>query len=1159
MAKNSPNDKIVIQNGSISFSVADVVSAIQMSENIQYQILNSIEESNKKLLESSILKVKLRSKKLSAVRDIVSDHITSLMEVINSVVVGFTSNSNTNSLETIKQMFGYMEEKQAILDDNGRPTGREKVISSRFLLIDGLIAVMGVFDKTAKFIETIAKSDMGIANMLFLKRKISIFTRNIFSLSEFALKELVKMSSMVDRDTIDALMGPETTLNETSSERIAQKATEKGITKEFTKDVNHNKTQTTKKYGILEVMEKYLNLGNMLNNMELPNIIKTFVKLKLYGVQIKMLISNIKQICAAYADRKTVEDIQIFGESFEIVADSIQHMDVVVSSLVDFGKTLNKNKRRIRRALNLLWNPEEKVSSEDAKDIIMGKDVSILTYLVGILNSPQYSKFKDKRTKNKIEEVQETIEDFIKSLLVVADLGKPAIWLRIKLANSSVKTLGKLLSGLCKLAEEMVNGDNFSVETFENANKILKEVKEFVSNLRSIALNICLIGVLSLAAIVLLVPTILFVVMLAGFIKIINYIGELLDENTIKEINNTIGNISSIILKLALIALATIVLGVISIIAIPAMLPAILFVLLMTLFIVVISKLLDAIDNSVDIMSLLKVLAVLGILAVMALAVLVINNIGEKIKILNVLSAMGGILVSIIFCTLIGIAAVALSAIAIPAMIGIGMTLLMIGMIALVALALQGILSVKLNKKEVQDKIKDIMSCAKLAISAILVDDTEEPEEQGGWLARGLKFIGGAAIELITIILRFATLSMIFLCVGLIFFIAKSLSSLQNIKLDAEKIKSTVKTVIEVGKSIPALLFEKQEEGEKDESKGGPLSALFDFLGGTFQRIKTFIDIIISVPVLLACMMNVGIVMLIANMLNKLSEITIDDNINKKVKQIIDVAKNVSDLVLGKPAEKPKEAEPQGFWGKLGSFAKKAGNFVKGVVGGVLELGENILSGTVLASVLPNIMILSQVVDAIKAISELQFNKTEIEQRSQDIVSLAKYISSVVSGNDSGVSTIDEDKVEAFEDYVDAAVKYVDCLNKIDINKVKTVADMYSKMAEFMDKLQGAPIDDIADALVNKISPALSEISETMSDKTERKISSPVDIMQYHTNNSLGLSEEAASTEKTTVAEMGKSQNSNTSIDYKGILENIEDLLEQIKNKLNAQQPLTTF
>jgi hypothetical protein len=271
--------------------------------------------------------------------------------------------------------------------------------------------------------------------------------------------------------------------------------------------------------------------------------------------------------------------------------------------------------------------------------------------------------------------------------------------------------------------------------------------------------------------------------------------------------------------------------------------------------------------------------------------------------------------------------------------------------------------------------------------------------------------------------------------------------------------------------------------------------------------------------------MTVGAVFVVAKLLNSISTMEYNDP-KAKLETIIGTAKSIGEIITRPVKQTSGENGEETKWDKVKNFVGNTG--IGRMIGGAVEIMKNIGSTGIIASILPNIMMLSTVVDLIKSINELVV-PSDISTKVSSIIEAAKLVSDQV-GESSNVQSIDENKVKVFGKYVDDSVKYFKGINDLKVENVKSLADMYIKMGEFMDKLQDAPISEIADALVNKISPALSDIN----------------------NN---LDKQSNPTQQTEQQQVVQQAPQNTQqvqqVDYTSILENIEDLLSNIKQKLN--------
>jgi hypothetical protein len=317
------------------------------------------------------------------------------------------------------------------------------------------------------------------------------------------------------------------------------------------------------------------------------------------------------------------------------------------------------------------------------------------------------------------------------------------------------------------------------------------------------------------------------------------------------------------------------------------------------------------------------------------------------------------------------------------------------------------------------------------------------------------------------------------------------------------------------------LLNTRDNNGKKDESKRGLLTNIISMIS---PGAANLIEAILSFAFVLTTLMTVGMIFFMAKLLNKIGELEFNDP-TENIKNIIKTAKNISNIILSPTNGEPAKDDAS-KWDKFKNFIGNTG--VGKLVNGAIDVVKNIGSAGVLATILPNILILNSVVDLIESINKLTI-PSDISTKVSSIIEAAKLVSDQVSES-SNVQSIDEDKVKVFGKYVDDSVKYFKGINDLKVENVKSLADMYVKMSQFMDKLQDAPISEIADALVNKISPALSDINNNLD-----KQSNPTQ----------------QTTQQPVVQQVPQNTQQVQQVDYTSILENIEDLLSNIKQKLN--------
>ena len=109
-------------------------------------------------------------------------------------------------------------------------------------------------------------------------------------------------------------------------------------------------------------------------------------------------------------------------------------------------------------------------------------------------------------------------------------------------------------------------------------------------------------------------------------------------------------------------------------------------------------------------------------------------------------------------------------------------------------------------------------------------------------------------------------------------------------------------------------------------------------------------------------------------------------------------------------------------------------------------------------------------------------------------------------------------------------------INKLDTDKLVKYSDMWAKMTEFMTEIKNLNIEELSDAIVNKIAPAMSDIS------------SNVDKMSGSAQT-VSLAQPNPPTPPSSTANdptANKVTNAPEPIDYTSILQGIKDAVEDI-------------
>lgn len=573
--------------------------------------------------------------------------------------------------------------------------------------------------------------------------------------------------------------------------------------------------------------------------------------------------------------------------------------------------------------------------------------------------------------------------------------------------------------------------------------------------------------------------------------------------------------------------------------------------IIMVLLLMIILPLLNVVEKILSSMNLKNILLAtisillltiqFGLIAILLSSVLIATTVSLLINPELLLRTLIYTVLIAVFMTIVGYIFAFVGA---PVLIGISLFTLSLAVFTVaigLLIILSGLLAI-LAEIDVSSYISPAVKNTIALISAIneiiyfMTWGIYEPENDKSGFSQfvdvALKGLG----EIGLLIVMFGKLVIAFLSVTLIIMLAGmlKLTSMLNVKNWAKQSLINVSALFylinEIIRSINNPIDFELEDSKDSYNRKGFINNLLNFIS---PELSGLFSAILSIPILIVSIISVGLLFAIGGMLKKLGELQISDNIMITVKNILGTVRNISDLVLAPNEEIPVNKEDGGS--KWEKFKNVINNTAVGkVVSAVIDMIPSLGTAGILATILPSVLMLGSIVDVIKSINELVI-PPDINNKVSDILNVSRMISSQVY-EDGDVQTIDEDKVKSFGKYVDDSVKYFKNINNLDVSKVKSLGEMYDKMGRFMDKLNDAPINEIADALVNKISPALSDINNNLDKKPNNQITE-------HVTNPVT---------QTTQPNIQMPQQ----IDYTSILENIEDLLEKIKQKMNIDAQL---
>lgn len=299
--------------------------------------------------------------------------------------------------------------------------------------------------------------------------------------------------------------------------------------------------------------------------------------------------------------------------------------------------------------------------------------------------------------------------------------------------------------------------------------------------------------------------------------------------------------------------------------------------------------------------------------------------------------------------------------------------------------------------------------------------------------------------------------------IGLII-IAYGLMLLAAIKIgDLSKAEENSQKIFEVCHNILDRLMNTITP--KSEKGDGVFKKLVMNIGGPVVEL---IDSIFSIGYLVMMLVSVSAVLLIAGCLALLQRITLNPQaILTNVRVILNTTSYISSQIQSN-RNRQNKSKSQPWW-------KKALNALP-FGGSITDLVEGIINMGGLALTLISMGMIAFIAKNLEYLGNLEINRKKISDNVSYIIETANAISSSV--NDS-IST--NENVANFAKTVDSTSKLINKVNGLNIDKIKTLAEMFGNAAAFAKAIDGN-FDKLADVINEKIAPLIEDLKNAIAD-----------------------------------------------------------------------------
>lgn len=502
----------------------------------------------------------------------------------------------------------------------------------------------------------------------------------------------------------------------------------------------------------------------------------------------------------------------------------------------------------------------------------------------------------------------------------------------------------------------------------------------------------------------------------------------------------------------------------------PIILLSFLMIFLIIKGLVLISKL--VINRSIY-LGLVRLTLVIGMLTAIGILLMVFGLFSLILvkllpRIILAIMGIGIVMLSIVaLSALMGLLAPAI----IPMAAGMLLVFVMVTSILLMSVMLMLLTLIKLNKEKILEKVREVIDVAMSISTTVFDGGLSEPEKkaQNTWMGRIVRglFKGlGMFLEML-----FSSLILLTAVVAVfaILLMASMLALLQRINLDPDKVKTNVQVVLDTAKSIITSIFDPKDEREDNE----PKSWFKGFIIRIFEGLTSIIEAILAVAFLALTVISVGIIILIAYQLRKISQMDIDaEAAREKAQNIMDAAMAVMNAIFG--FKKGLQTPPATTW--LGQLIEWAfPDFYK-----FLQVIESVLF---LGLALIGIGCVKKVGEALGEIVKFDVDTETAKKKAQQIVIAAQDIANEINIQGSIFDNIGKKwklgKVAKMFGDIKLIAETMTYLKDFDLSVITSSGDIANKIVIEAVKLVRGP-KGASDTFWRDLNEAYKDISKAM-------------------------------------------------------------------------------
>lgn len=468
--------------------------------------------------------------------------------------------------------------------------------------------------------------------------------------------------------------------------------------------------------------------------------------------------------------------------------------------------------------------------------------------------------------------------------------------------------------------------------------------------------------------------------------------------------------------------------------------------------------------------------------------------IGNLKQILSTILCIGFILVAVIGLGWLMTISSPLILAAVSGMVFVGLTLLAIMGISMILKEIPKYGFDDKQQEAIKGAVNSIISTVYSVVDSIFSAFDKpmgQKGEDGLVLSVSSLILGDMFTNVIKLVMSSSILIFTILSTGLIYLTSKVLtllitdSSIQKVIDNGETIKTNVRDILGTAKSVINSIFETFDSPISDQHDGLLIGLSSWLLGDTFTNM---VKLILSCAALTFTTIAVSLIKLTAMSLNMISEIKFDQStVVSNTQTIMSTARSVI-AAINAPVDPIYSGEKS-----------KGRELIEWLLpSGLMNMIDSIMA---IGSLVPTLIAVGAVrflAESINTISSVTID-TNVEKKAQDIVLMGSKLVKLINNQDSfGImdnakaikrisilkdlgdvlANFSKDvKVQDHEKLMDSTIKFLDKINTVKLENLKTAHNMFKEMKEFSQSISGN-FEGLADALNEKIAPLLEELKE---------------------------------------------------------------------------------